>query len=508
MSEVIELHPGRVSPRDAAAVVARAREVQAAWSAVAPSERAKCFDRLADLVRDGADALVDLVHGENGKPRAEAASHEVLAALDAARWLAAHGPTILAPERVRVRLLPHRRVDVSHVPYGAVLVIGPWNLPLSIPFGQVAFAVMAGNAVVLKPSEYTPKCGAAIRDLFVAAGFPTDLVQVVAGDGAVGAALIAARPDKVAFTGSVATGRRVMATASAFPIPVTLELGGVDAMIVCADADLETATSAALWGATFNGGQVCCSVERILVEEPIAERFVGRLLQKVERIDPQRDLGRLTVPRQAAVYERHVADARARGLRILCGGVAEGDRWLPTFVVGEGITEAAVWSEETFGPIAAIATFRGDDEAVRLHDATAFGLTASVYTADPARAERLASRLRAGAVSVNDVAALLHAFAAVPWGGVAESGFGRSHGRDGLLDFTWTRTVDRPRRLFGRDVGAGIKAPWGYPYDPDHERTMRALLDLAGARGVRRGLHAARSVARAAADMFTRTPRI
>jgi acyl-CoA reductase-like NAD-dependent aldehyde dehydrogenase len=462
------------------------RDAQSAWAKLPVDERCRRLGLVAAAILARREEIADLIVDENGKPRVEAIGHEIASSLDVIRWTCANAPSVLREERVFLPFSPHRAPILAHQPFGLVVVISPWNFPLSIPVGQVVAALAAGNAVILKPSEHTPRIGALVGSLFEAAHLPPNLLQVVRGDGAVGAELVDARPEKVFFTGSVATGRKVMAACARFPVPVSLELGGIDALIVCEDADLELATSAALWGAFMNTGQVCASVERILVHASVRDRFVGRLVQKMERIDPDRDLGRVTMPRQGQTYERHLADAVKRGLQVLSGGkwLSEG-KYAPTLVAGEHIETSDVYRDESFGPIAAIATFRDDAEAIRKHDDTPYGLTASVFTSDLDRGERIARSLSAGLVSVNDVAATLHAFGALPWGGRGESGFGRSHGAAGLLECTWPKVVDVPRRVAGMDPLGGVKRPWWFPYDADQLTMMGAFAQAVGEKTLR-----------------------
>ena len=283
-----------------------------------------------------------------------------------------------------------------------------------------------------------------------------------------------------------------------------MELGGVDALIVLPDADLELASSAAAWGGFFNGGQVCASVERVLVHESIREPFVQRVLDKARALEPATDLGRITAPRQSEVYDRHLADAHARGLELRCGGEYLSESTLrPTVVEGPGIEDSAVYREESFGPLVAIRTFRREDEAVAMHDELWGGLTASVFSRDEARAAALGRRLRAGLVAINDVAATLHAVPQLPWGGVGSSGFGRSHGIEGLHEHTFTKVVDRPRV-----AGLDFKRPWWFPYDETQREVMTHYTELVGARGLRAKARAATKMGQRALRMFRRSPRL
>ena len=437
------------------------------WSSLSVEQRAAALEPLAMRLADRAEDLAELIHQENGKPRSEAMSMEVVTSVRLARWCCAQAPVVLGPRSVRLPMAPHRRVRIHRRPYGHVLVISPWNIPLYIPLSQVLAALLAGNRVTLKPSELTPRCGDAIGEL-LADLLPPDTLRIVQGDGAVGAALIEARPDRVCFTGSVGTGRKVMAACAAHPVPVTLELGGIDALIVRADADLELASSAVAWGATFNGGQACCSVERLLAHSSIIEPLLARIEAKLRRIGPSTDLGPAIDQRQLGVWRTHVADARERGL------------------------------QESFGPIVAALPFESDEQARALHDATDFGLTASVFTGDLAAGEALASSLRAGSVAVNEVAATVYGHPELPWGGVDGSGFGRSHGQEGMVENTWTQVVDLPR------MGVEPKPPWYYPYDDEQERAFASLSRALARPGFRRAGRAATALAR----FVSRRPRL
>jgi succinate-semialdehyde dehydrogenase/glutarate-semialdehyde dehydrogenase len=481
-----------------------ARQAQRQWAAVDLRQRARALGRAADWMLEHQDELLATITRENGKREVEALGHEIGASIANVRWLCEAGRRALEPESVSMPLMPHRRAELWREPWGVELVIAPWNFPLSIPLGQVVAGLLAGNAVILKPSEITPRIGAAVEDVLSACGLPPGLFSVVQGDGRVGAELIAARPDKIFFTGSLATGRKVMEAASRFPIPVSMELGGVDALIVLPDADLELASSAVVWGGLFNGGQVCASVERVLVHESIREVFVQRVVDKAAALEPATDLGRITASRQKHVYEHHLADARARGLELRCGGeYLAPDMLQPTVIEGAGIEDAAVYREETFGPVIAVRTFRSEDEAVRMHDELWGGLTASVFGRDEARAAALGRRLRAGLVAINDVAATLHAVPELPWGGVGSAGFGRSHGVDGLLEHTWPKVVDRPRA-----AGLDFKRPWWFPYDQDQRALIAEYTRFLGARGLGARARAASQMGRHALRMFLRHPRL
>ena len=481
-----------------AARYAQGRAASRHWEAVPATERARRIGAVADRLAARCDEVAALIAEENGKPPVEALAHDVLPSVQYLRWLEAEAPALLADRPTALRWMPVRSAVLRRRAHGVVLVISPWNFPLAIPLTQVATALVAGNAVVLKPSELTPRCGALIGSLF--ADLPPGLLTVLPGDGSLGAALIDARPDAVVFTGSLPTGRRVMAAAAQHPVPVSLELGGVDAMIVCADADLELAAAAAAWGATCNTGQVCASVERVLVERSIAAEFGLRLRQKLEAIEARTDQGRPTLPRQVDAYRAHVDDARERGLTVVGG--FDGDTLRPTLISGPGTEGSLAWTEETFGPLVAMLPFDDDAQAAALHDAIGFGITASVFSRDPVRADRIARSLRCGLVSVNDVGATLYSHAELPWGGVGSSGFGRSKGPEGLLEATWCQVIEAARA-----PGVEPKKPWWYPYEHRQERVLRRFVDLVAARGPRSTARALARVGAAAADLLARAPR-
>ncbi len=491
---------------DAAAIYRTARRAQHGWEALGVQGRLQRLRPLADVIVRRREEIVSRVVADNGKPEFEVITQEVACVVACLDHLQHSAAETLAARRESNVWFAFRSATVTPRAFGAVLIIAPWNIPLAIPMTQVLSALVAGNAVVLKPSEVTPDIGALLGELLAELELPEGLVQVVQGDGAVGATLVDAGPDKVFFTGSVATGRRVMraAASAGAPIPVCLELGGVDGLIVCDDADLDFAATAATWGAMMNAGQVCASVERVLVQRDVADRLIQRMHARIERVDPELDLGRITAAKQRAVYDRHIADARERGLRIVTGGHYLGpDRLAPTLICGAGVQDSLVWREESFGPIVAVASFDDDDDAVRQHNDTPFGLTASVFSGSSSRADAIAVRLRAGAVCINDVAATLYARCELPWGGLGSSGFGRSHGREGLLEFTWPQVLDRPA-VWGLD----FKRPWWFPYDRDGLEGLKSFTSVVASRSVPSRLRHVSTVGRKLVAQLARHPRL
>ncbi|HEX2049831.1 MAG TPA: aldehyde dehydrogenase family protein [Actinomycetota bacterium] len=496
--EVVGTVPA-TAPTDVADAVAHARKVAPEWAAIAPEGRARILRGVRRRVYELLDDVVDTVSTECGKPRAEALAHDVVPAVmtllyyerTAARTLRAERPGLLAGALVGVGTRVERR------PYGVVGCITPWNYPFFLAVMAAAPALFAGNAVVLKPSEVTPGVGERLRAVLDV--LPTGVATVVQGAGDVGAALVDAPCDKIAFIGSPATGRKIAAAAARHLTPVVLELGGLDAAIVCDDADLDVATSGLLWSSFFNAGQTCASIERVFVAEDVADEFTTRLLAKLRRLRQgagDEDLGALTFGPQLDTVRRHVDDAVAKGARVLAGGPDaardDGTLFYPPTVLAGVTTDMDVLREETFGPVLPIVRVRDEHEAVRRTNEEGFNLTASVWTTDPRRARAIASRIRAGTIAVNGHGETAGAPWA-PWGGVGESGYGRLNGRDGLREMTYPVTV-------ARNLLPAIKRPYWYPYDDDARALLRSAAAVLAAPGAAdRARHASallRNVAR------------
>ncbi|MCA1558113.1 MAG: aldehyde dehydrogenase family protein, partial [Acidobacteria bacterium] len=367
-----------------------------------------------------------------------------------------------------------RSSKIVYKPLGIVGIISPWNFPWAIPLGEVVMALMAGNAVVLKPSELSPLTGLKIGEIFKRAGLPDGLLQVVTGDGSTGAALVEAGVDKIMFTGSVATGKRVAEVAARRLMPVVLELGGKDPMIVLDDADIERAAHAAVWGAFANSGQACASVERCYVQTSVAPKFIERVVELTRALKQgaaeSSDIGSMSSERQLETVEEHVDDALAHGARAITGGGRRSDMggafYEPTVLVDVDHT-MKVMREETFGPVLPVMTFEAEDEAVRLANDSVFGLTASVWTKNIGRGRRMALQIQAGTVMVNEVL-YTHGIAQAPWGGVKESGLGRTHGRLGLLELVQPQHIHVNRITLLRDF-------WWFNYTPRAAHLFRGF---------------------------------
>ncbi|HWW75254.1 MAG TPA: aldehyde dehydrogenase family protein [Pyrinomonadaceae bacterium] len=478
---------GRVPLRSAdevAAAVARARSARKNWGALPFRERADVVMRARALVLEEMDEIAALISRESGKPAAEAIAMEVVPALDLMQFFARKSGRMLRPEKIDIGLYRFlgRSSFIEYRPLGVVGIISPWNFPWATPLGEVVMGLMAGNSVVLKPSELTPLVGLKVGEVFARAGLPEGVLEIVTGDGSTGAALVEAGVDKVMFTGSVPTGRRVAEAAARKLTPVVLELGGKDPMIVFEDADLEAASEAAVWGAFANSGQACASVERCYVHESIAEDFTRRVVGKVKALRQVTsevdgggaacDLGSMSSERQFRVVEEHVREAVERGARVLAGGgrargCSERGWFHEPTVLSNVDHTMAVMREETFGPVLPLMTFRTEDEAVRLANDSPFGLTASVWTRSIKRGRRVASRIEAGTVMVNEVL-YTHGIAQTPWGGVKQSGLGRTHGRLGLLEMVAPHHVHVNRLALLQDV-------WWFSYTPGAAALFRSL---------------------------------
>jgi succinate-semialdehyde dehydrogenase/glutarate-semialdehyde dehydrogenase len=454
------------------AAVAAARAAQAEWGRMPIEARCRRVLRFAEVVMERAEDVIDVLVREGGKTRLEALGMEVVLVADLVRYFAKHAPAQLAPEPIPLHLLKHRASYLHFVPRGVVGIIAPWNFPFSIPLGETMMALIAGNGVVLKPSEVTPLVALKARELYLAAEMPPDLFQVVTGRGPTGAALIDAGIDYCVFTGSVATGRKVAAACGERLIPCTLELGGKAPAVVCADADLERAAKAITWGGFANSGQVCASVERVYAVDAIHDELVARIVEQAGQLRQGNpagdvDVGAMAWDRQIAHVEQLVDAAVAAGARVAIGGrrgPGPGLFFEPTVLVG-CTHEMDVMRKETFGPVIPIMRVPDEDEAVRLANDSHLGLLAYVFTRDRARGKRLAERIAAGTVMINDVLAT-YGCPETPWGGVKQSGIGRTHSILGLRDLCETRHVNHDRLAMSREV-------WWYPYK---DGTYRALL--------------------------------
>jgi succinate-semialdehyde dehydrogenase/glutarate-semialdehyde dehydrogenase len=478
---------GSAGDAEVRAAIARARSAQKSWADVGVQRRLKLIANFQRLLHKRKAEVARVISSEAGKPYVEALTTEVVVVLDAARFLIDHAYTLL-----RDRTVPHGSIAMKtkagrivREPYGVIGIISPWNYPFSTPSTEVLAALAAGNTVVLKPSEFTSLCALELEALLHEAGIPKDVFSVIVGDGGTGAALVNSGVDKLIFTGSVATGKRVAHTAADRLLPIVLELGGKDPMIVLEDVSLEVVSSGAVWGAFVNCGQACLSVERCYVHRSIYEKFVTACAEKTRKLrvgnglEPETDIGPLIHSRQLNIVESHVDDAIARGARILCGGkrLPElGPNFYAPTVLADVTHDMRIMREETFGPVLPVMAFDSEEEAIRLANDSEFGLAASVWTPNRARGENIARRLNAGTVMVNDVVSCF-GISEAPHGGVKASGLGRTHGSFGLEEMVWVKYLDSDRL-------PNVKKVWWYGYGEAFSRQMEGFLDMMFARNL------------------------
>jgi acyl-CoA reductase-like NAD-dependent aldehyde dehydrogenase len=472
------------TPDETAAAIERARAAQPAWAARSVAERSECLTRFREVLFRRRAEMARTITRENGKPISEALGAEVLVTLDFATWFAREARRRLAPSgwrRAAGLAMWRKQVREIHEPYGVVAVVSPWNYPLTLAGGVVLPALAAGNTVVLKPSEYTPATGVLIGEMLHEAGVPADVMQVLLGDGVTGAALTEGAVDKVFFIGSVATGRRIARACAERLVPCSLELGGSDPAIVLADADVAVAASGVAWGRFSNAGQTCVAPKRVFVVESVYAPFMEALRRTVSqlRVGPgehaDTDVAPLVRPSQTAELRAQLEDALAGGARIAAQATlpagADPAAWFPPTVLTDVAADSRVLSEETFGPILPVVRVKDEEEAIARANASAFGLSATVWSTDRARALRVARRLETGTVVINDVN-VAAGMADVAHGGVKESGTGRSHGAAGLMECVRTKTVIADR-------WSGWRQAWWFGYGAERERSIDAFVRVA-----------------------------
>ncbi|HEY6636145.1 MAG TPA: aldehyde dehydrogenase family protein [Solirubrobacterales bacterium] len=433
-----------LTPAKVQGVVDDVAEVQPFWAALTLEDRARYIRRAGDVLLEDMDELAELLTNEQGKPRVESYTMELLPTVDSLKWIADNGPGILADEKLSMPLfLKSKSAKLSYEPIGVVGVIAPWNYPWSIPFGEVAIALMAGNGVVLKPASLTPLIGERIRQTFEKAGLPEGLVRTVHGGGRIGDALVKSTAGKIFFTGSVEVGRKVGVECAKRLKGSVLELGGKDPQLVCPDADLGNAVSGAVWGGFANAGQTCSGIERVYVHRDISDAFIEGVVRETERLtvgDPREwttEIGPMVSDEQAKIVNELVDDAVENGATKLTGGPTKVEGMNGSFiapVVLTGVThEMRIMKEEIFGPVLPVITVDSEQEAIDLANDSEFGLGASVWTKDRAKGERMAHQIESGMVWTNDHS-FSHGACVCAWGGVKESGLGRSHSKFGFYE--------------------------------------------------------------------------
>jgi acyl-CoA reductase-like NAD-dependent aldehyde dehydrogenase len=475
------------TPEQIAEMARRGRAAQPAWLALGFEGRGRVLRRMQKWLIDNAERVIRTIQSETGKAWEDAQLAEIMYGAAAFGFWAKEAEGYLADEKVKSAspLLKGKKLVLRHHPLGLIGVIGPWNYPLTNSFGDCVPALMAGNSVILKPSEITPLTSLLLAEGLRECGIPEDVFQVATGHGATGSALVD-QVDMIMFTGSTATGKKVMKQAADTLTPVSLELGGKDPMLVLRDADVERAANTAVYYGMLNGGQTCISIERVYVEEPVYDQFVGLVEQKVRDLRQgvpggpgTVDVGAITFPPQLDIIDAHVQDAVQKGAKVLVGGhrgAGPGLFYEPTVLVDVDHTMSAM-TEETFGPTLPVMKVRDAEEAVSLANDSPYGLGASVFTKDIAKGEQIARRIDAGAVCVND--ALMN-FSALelPMGGAKASGLGSRHGAGGIRKYTQQQAILVSRFHMKKELHM-------YPYSAKMTARLGKLLKFLYGRGKR-----------------------
>jgi acyl-CoA reductase-like NAD-dependent aldehyde dehydrogenase len=474
------------------AMAQRGRAAQPAWDALGFEGRGRILLRMQKWLLDNSDRVIETIVSETGKTWEDAQLAEIMYGASAFGFWAKEAEGYLGDHKVKTSavLLKGKRLIERYRPLGLIGVIGPWNYPLTNSFGDCIPALAAGNAVILKPSEITPLTSLLLADGLRECGLPADVLQIATGRGATGAAVVD-EVDMIMFTGSTATGKKVMAQAAKTLTAVSLELGGKDPMVVLSDADVERAANHAVYYSMFNGGQTCTSIERVYVEAPVYDQFVSKVVEKTRAIRQGRstgpgtaDVGAMTFPPQVDIVERHVEDAKAKGARVLVGGhrgtaansEQPGNWYEPTVLVDVDHTMECM-TEETFGPTLPIMKVSDDEEAIRLANDSPYGLAAAVFSKDIARGESVARRLEAGSVCVND-ALVNYSALELPMGGAKASGLGSRHGAGGIRKYCQVQSL-LVSRLHPH------KEPHMFPYNARMTRALGKLINVLYGRGKR-----------------------
>lgn len=454
----------------------RGRQAQKIWASLSLKERLQFITSLRKYLVEEGESISRQVAKITGKPVLEAYSSEILPTIEILHYYEKNGEKILSDKKVSApAYMPLKKNYIQYRPLGTILVISPWNYPFTLSMIPLVSALIAGNGVILKPASETIYTGKIIQDIFTVLNFPKDLIQVVYTEknSGMGAELIDLKPDKIFFTGSTATGKKVLKQAAEHMIPVELELGGKDPLIVFKDANLERAATAAVWGAFTNSGQVCMSVERAYVEQEIYDEFITLVKSKIGELwqgtEPYADLGCMISQEQTAVVKEQLEDAKDKGAKVYAKGVfLDESTFVPAMLLTGVNHDMEIMKEETFGPILPVMTFRTEEEAVALANDSAYGLAASIFTSDMDKAKRVAGKIRAGNININEVMASI-ANPRLPFGGVKNSGMGRYHGEEGLKSFTETVSL-----LI--DTGVKNKEIQWFPYSKNKMTLIKKMI--------------------------------
>ncbi len=463
-------------------LIVAAHNACAAWKNLSFKERARYLLNLREELASHIDELALFVSQETGKPRFEALTAEVFPLIQLISWAVKRAPKILKTKKISISVLKYKKSYVHYEPMGVIGIITPWNYPLAIPLGEAVMAMVAGNCVIVKPSEVTPLIAKKVEEIFKKIGLPDGVFQVATGDGETGAYLVQSPYiKKIFFTGSVATGKRIACMAAELLKPCVLELGGCDPMIVCEDADIERAANGAVWGSFMNAGQTCASVERVYVHHKVADSFIDHVIQKTQKLRVGQDknfdvdVGAVTFKKQFGVYKQQLTDALNKNAKILVGDMPRDEVFAkPTVLVGTN-DDMTLIQEETFGPYLPIEVVYDDEEAIKKANHNQYGLCASVWTKNMKKALALASSIEAGTVTINDCS-FTHALPETPWGGVKNSGLGRVHGDHSFYEFVNMKHVNCDR--------GWIKPLWWYPYTQFKYNLFKKLAVFLGRKSI------------------------
>ena len=505
--EVIGYSP--ITPREELPdIVQAARDAQKNWAALPVKDRSRRLLAVRDFIVEHADHIATVIHQDTGKAFLDAYSTEVVATANALHYYARRAPGFLRPKKLRPGniVLIQKSSRVYRVPYGVIGIISPWNYPFTIPFHEVAIGLLSGNAVILKTATATQMVGRLIEQCLQAADLPEGLFSFINMPGRiVGDALLDSGIDKLFFTGSVSVGQQLMEKASRYLTPVSLELGGKDAMIVCEDADLERATNGAVWAGFQNSGQSCGGIERIYVHHAVYDEFLGLLKQKVERLypgvnsTPDSNLGVMTTSGQANIVRSHVQHALEAGAAVFAQSpmpaTSRNGNFIPAMVLTDVDHTMQVMREETFGPVLGVMKFKTIEEAIRLANDSDLGLTGSVWSRNQKTAERIGRQLQAGAIMINDHL-MSHGMPETPWGGFKKSGLGRTHGKFGFDEMTQPQVIVRDRLSFAK------RNLWWHPYSEKVHSALQGMLQMLYGKTMRTRIRGFMAVLRSLPRMF------
>lgn len=453
--------------------ISRAEQAFPAWRNLSIQERGKYLKRLRAVIYQQSDRIADVISTSMGKPKIEVWNAEIIPILNLISYYVKRGPKILADQSIRLHLFVHKKSFLRFEPYGVVAILSPWNYPFSIPMGEIVQALLAGNSVVLKVSEAVLPVGELIGNLCNQAGLPPDLVQILYGAEETGASLVgSSRIKKISFTGSTIVGQKILVQAAKNLTPCVLELGGKDPAIVLGDADIRKAARGIVWGAFTNAGQTCASVERVYVDRNIVQEFTEAVIDETKKLKLKKDIGAVTLRSQFGRYRAHLEDALKKGAKILIGGREVDQAFFePTILINVN-HDMIVMREETFGPILPIMMVDSEEEALQRVNDSCYGLTASVWSRNQKRAQRLAKKIEVGTVTINDCI-FTNALPETPWGGYKKSGIGRVHSDSGLREYVQTKHINSDRLR--------LPAFWWFPYTARSYELSRALADFIAA---------------------------